>query len=43
MTSKEFNTKKEALKFIESVSFRNYYQKVSIIYRRKKWIVLKEK
>lgn len=35
----KFNTKSEALKFIETISFRNYYQKVEIIYRNKKWHV----
>lgn len=40
--SKEFHLKKEALKFIETISFRNYYQNVTIIYRGKKWIVIYE-
>lgn len=41
--TKIFNTKKEALKFIEELSFRNYYQKAEIIYRNKKWIVIYER
>lgn len=38
-----FNTKKEALKFIEKVSFKNHYQEVKIKYRGKKWYVYIEK
>lgn len=37
---KEFHKKQEALKFIETISFRNYYQNVTLIYRSKKWIVI---
>lgn len=38
--SKEFHLKQEALKFIETISFKNYYQNVTLIYRGKKWIVI---
>lgn len=38
-SEKTFSLKKEALNFIEKISFKNYYQNVTIIYRNKKWIV----
>ncbi len=41
--NKNFNTKKEALKFIEKLSFRDYYQRAEILYRNKKWIVIYER
>ena len=34
-----FNNKKQALKFVETISFRSWYQEVIMIYRNKRWYV----
>lgn len=37
---KEFKTKKDALKYIEKLSFRSWDQEVKILYRAKKWVII---
>lgn len=34
-----FDKKKQAIKFIETISFKSWYQEVKVIYREKKWYV----
>ena len=34
-----FNKKEQAIKFIETISFKSWYQEVTLIYRNKKWYV----
>ena len=43
MKNYRFKTKEKALKFISKVSFRDWYQKVTIQYRNKNWLVCVER